>query len=83
MAKKILICEDDKSYLKILTDKTIESGFDVISIDNGAKAVATFLKEKPDLILLDIIMPNKSGFEILEEETNEMIFQCEVSGVLN
>ena len=67
MAKKILICEDDKSLLNIMTTKITEGGFEVVSVVEGSQAVAVFLKEKPDLILLDIIMPGQSGFEILEE----------------
>ncbi len=67
MAKKILICEDDKSLLTIMTTKISEGGFEVVSVGDGSQAVAMFLKEKPDLILLDIVMPGQSGFEILEE----------------
>jgi len=39
----------------------------VVTVENGSDAVDKFLKEKPDLILLDIIMPGRSGFEVLEE----------------
>ncbi len=64
---RILLAEDDKFLSIALGDKLAREGFFVIKALNGAEALAKIRLEKPDLILLDIIMPQKSGFEVLAE----------------
>ncbi|MBU1118581.1 response regulator [Patescibacteria group bacterium] len=63
---KILIIEDDPFLLSMYVTKLEANGYDVCSEENGEKGVAVIQKEKPDLILLDILLPGKDGFEILE-----------------
>ncbi|GIW66250.1 MAG: hypothetical protein KatS3mg095_0148 [Candidatus Parcubacteria bacterium] len=64
---KILIVEDDK-FLRTLLEKKIKNeGFEVLTANDGEEALNKIVTEKPDLILLDIILPKKSGFYILEE----------------
>lgn len=64
---KILIVEDDK-FLKTLLEKHLQrENFEVITAEDGETAVDKIVKERPDLILLDIILPKKSGFSVLEE----------------
>lgn len=65
--KKILIIEDDKFLLKLYSDKLIREGFDVSMAITGEEGLSKVAQEKPDLILLDIILPQKNGFEILSE----------------
>lgn len=67
MAKKILIVEDEESLLKVLADKFKIEGFEVLSAQNGFEGLAMAFKEKPDLILLDIIMPKMDGLSMLKE----------------
>ncbi len=69
MAKsnKILVAEDDKFLSKILVSKLKKSGFGVELAENGEEALEKMKEDKPDLILLDIIMPEKNGFEVLED----------------
>lgn len=67
MAKKIVIVEDDE-FLRSLTSKRLESeGYEVAVAVDGEDAVKIIPKENPDLIFLDLLLPNKNGFEVLEE----------------
>jgi DNA-binding response OmpR family regulator len=59
--KKILIVEDSKSYLWILSQTFVKEGFIVLTAENGEDGLITATKEKPDLILLDITMPKMDG----------------------
>jgi len=64
---KILIIEDDK-FLRLLLERKLKNeNFEVVSAEDGEEALDKIISEKPDLILLDIILPKKSGFSILEE----------------
>jgi DNA-binding response OmpR family regulator len=63
---KILLIEDDKFLRTILEKKLIAEGFEVISAADGDEALEKIISNKPDLILLDIILPKKSGFLVLE-----------------
>ncbi len=65
--KKIFIVEDDE-FLRSLTVKRLEKeGYEVAVAENGDKAIDLIPKEKPDAILLDLLLPGKSGFEVLEK----------------
>ncbi len=64
---KILIAEDDKFLVKVLRNKFIRKGFDVIISGNGNETIDKIKFAKPDLVLLDLIMPYKNGFDVLEE----------------
>jgi two-component system alkaline phosphatase synthesis response regulator PhoP len=59
--KKILIVDDTKSYLWILTQSFMEAGFTVATAENGEEGLAAVIEEKPDLILLDVTMPKMDG----------------------
>lgn len=64
---KILIVEDDK-FLKTLLEKNLQKeNFEIITAEDGELALEKIINEKPDLILLDIILPKRSGFSVLEE----------------
>ncbi|NMB69902.1 response regulator [candidate division WWE3 bacterium] len=67
MPKKILIAEDEKPIRDILETKLQAAGFETICCSDGEECVALINSNKPDLILLDIIMPKKDGLEILKE----------------
>ena len=64
---KILLVEDDKFLSTALDDKLTREGFTVIKALNGQEAITKIRSQQPDLILLDIIMPQKNGFEVLAE----------------
>jgi len=65
--KKILIVEDDRSLLKILTEKFANEGYDISEAVNGEEGLEKALSLKPDLILLDILMPVMDGMTMLRE----------------
>lgn len=64
---KILIIEDEEVLLKMYTLKFSNQRFEVFGAENGAKGLEIAKKEKPDIILLDIIMTPIDGFETLKE----------------
>ncbi len=63
--KKILLVEDDPLLMDIYCTKLQQSGFEVRVVDQGEKALAAVEKEKPDLVLLDIVLPHMDGWDIL------------------
>lgn len=65
--KKILLIEDDELLIDIYKTKLEESQFEVVVESDGAKAVETVKKEKPALVLLDIVLPNEDGWNILRD----------------
>lgn len=68
--KKVLIIEaieDDDSLRNILRDKLTIKGFTVLEAKNGEEGLAIALSHHPDLILLDILMPNMGGLEMLKK----------------
>lgn len=67
MPKKILLVEDDPFLSSLLGNRLRREGLEVSAAKSGSEAAKTLSSDKPDLILLDIILPGKSGFEILED----------------
>ena len=65
--KKILLMEDDTTLAEVLMEKLKQTGFNAIHAEDGEKGLEIALKEHPDLILLDIIMPKMDGIEVLKE----------------
>ena len=65
--KNILLVEDEKILRKALKDKLQANKFNVVEAENGKVGLAMSLKEHPDLILLDIIMPVMDGITMLKE----------------
>ncbi|MFA5879377.1 MAG: response regulator transcription factor [Candidatus Margulisiibacteriota bacterium] len=64
--KKILVIEDEKDILFLLEYNLKQEGFTVFTVDDGKDAISSVIKFKPDLILLDIMLPNLDGKEILK-----------------
>ncbi|OIO46110.1 response regulator [bacterium (Candidatus Gribaldobacteria) CG10_big_fil_rev_8_21_14_0_10_37_21] len=64
---KILTIEDDKFLRELIKRKLQEVGFEATSASNGEEGLALVKEEKPDLILLDLIMPDMDGFMTLKE----------------
>lgn len=65
--KKIAVVEDDPFLSRAFLLKLSKSGFDTVSIKDGQEAIKVISQEVPDFILLDLMLPGKSGFEILTE----------------
>ncbi|MBU1167240.1 response regulator [Patescibacteria group bacterium] len=66
MSIKVAIVEDDKSLLDAIAFELEEQGYEVTKDVDGESGVETIKNTKPDIILLDIIMPRMDGFEVLE-----------------
>jgi len=64
--KKILLVEDDTTLAQVYQSRLELEGFDVQHVENGEKALAAALEFKPNLILLDAMMPKISGFDVLD-----------------
>ena len=62
--KKILVIDDDKDIVIYLTTLMEDNGYDTVSAVDGVDGLAKVKAEKPDLILLDIMMPGLDGYEV-------------------
>ncbi len=71
MVKTILVVDDKASVRTLIRDYLTEEGFRVAVADNGRNALFVARQEKPDLILLDILMPEMSGYEFLRAYRKE------------
>ncbi|MBI4128842.1 MAG: response regulator [Parcubacteria group bacterium] len=65
--KKILIVEDEAPLRAVLRDNLEYEGFDIHEASDGKEGISVAAKERPDLILLDILMPEMDGLTMLEE----------------
>ena len=65
--KKLLIVEDDKSFLWILRQSFENEGLSVFFAEDGEEGLNMAIKEKPDLILLDILMPKMDGITVAKK----------------
>lgn len=65
--KKILIVEDETSLIQVLEDKFVKEGFKVLLATDGGKGFDMATKNKPDIILLDIVMPKMDGMTMLKK----------------
>ena len=64
--KKILVAQDEKPLSKALELKLSKEGFDVSIAQNGEEAISLLVKEDFDVLILDLIMPKKDGFSVLQ-----------------
>lgn len=65
-AKRILLVEDDDALANVYVMRLQAEGFDIRRVANGEEALASALSYKPDLVLLDVMMPKVSGFDVLD-----------------
>ena len=72
---KILLVEDDPFLSSLLKNRLQKEGIDVVLSRDGEEALRILKSEKINLVLLDIILPKKSGFEVMEEIKNDPYLQ--------
>ena len=72
MAEKILVVEDDVNLLETLKYNLRKEGYDVATASDGEQALEVARREKPDLLILDIMLPKMSGFEVCRILRKEM-----------
>ena len=65
--KKILVIDDEGDLLKLAKTRLEASGYNISTLDGGDRALEVTKREKPDLILLDIVMPGKNGYDVCKE----------------
>ena len=64
--KRILLVDDDDALASVYLVRLQAEGFDVRRVANGEDALAAAISYKPDLVLLDVMMPKVSGFDVLD-----------------
>jgi DNA-binding response OmpR family regulator len=64
--KKILLVEDEATLLTALRDFLMAEGFEILVAGDGERAIQMAVEDNPDLIMLDIILPKKDGYEVLD-----------------
>lgn len=65
--KKILVVEDDQLLLSILAKQLTDKGYIVVTAENGEEGIKKFFDEKPNAVILDVLMPKKDGVQMLKE----------------
>ena len=64
---KILIVEDSPTYLRKIADSLQSSGYEIITAIDGEEALEKAVQENPNLIVLDVILPKKNGFQVCRQ----------------
>jgi twitching motility two-component system response regulator PilH len=72
--RKILVVDDSKTELHHVTDILGRHGFSVRTAENGEEAMKRLAEEKPDLILMDVVMPGQNGFQLTRAITRDPNF---------
>ena len=67
MAKKVLVVDDDVNTVKFLTAALEENGYEAVKAHNGQEGMEKIESEKPNLVLLDVMMPKKTGFVLFKQ----------------
>ncbi|MFA0733095.1 MAG: hypothetical protein LKKZDAJK_002825 [Candidatus Fervidibacter sp.] len=62
---KILVADDDPAILELVRINLEARGYQVLTVDNGADAIRIAMREKPDLLILDVLMPEVDGYEVM------------------
>jgi twitching motility two-component system response regulator PilH len=72
--QKILLVDDSKTELHYLSDLLVKRGYNVRTAENGEEAMRRLGEEKPDLILMDVVMPGQNGFQLTRAITRDPRF---------
>lgn len=70
--KKILVVDDNKEFLEEIKETLSLSGYEVVAINDAATAFEIACAAKPDVVLLDLKMPGKTGFKVADEITHSV-----------
>jgi two-component system alkaline phosphatase synthesis response regulator PhoP len=67
MAKKIMVVDDEPYIARVIKFKLEQEGYSVISANDGQSGLQKIKEEKPDMVLLDVMMPGLSGYEVCQK----------------
>ena len=67
MSKKVIVIEDERNIIEAISFILSRDGWDVVTHSNGHDAIDAVRLRKPDIVILDVMLPGKSGFDILQE----------------
>ena len=73
LKKRILVIDDDASILKLVSNVLIEEGFSVITANCGEEGIKKVHRSKPNLVILDLRLPDMDGFQICQTLKNDKI----------
>ncbi len=77
--KKILVVDDSPTHLKLVTEPLVKEGYKVATASDGEEGLAKAASEKPDLVVLDVIMPKLNGFQVCRKiKTSPKLKQIKV-----
>lgn len=79
---RILLVEDDQFLSVLLKNRLLKEGYDVITAQDGPSALDQLRKERFNLVLLDLILPGQSGFEVMEEIRQEPKWSVEGAPII-
>ena len=71
MSQKILIIEDEEGIIHLLNLYLKDAGYDVVVAKDGADGLALHARTHPDLVILDVIMPHKNGYQVCRQLKND------------
>ena len=71
MPEKILLADDDPDVVEVISMLLEEEGYELVVANDGAEALEKIKSENPDLIILDLLMPNVDGFEVFNNLRDE------------
>jgi twitching motility two-component system response regulator PilH len=69
--QKILLVDDSKTELHVLSELLLKRGYQVRTAESGEEALKRLAEEKPDLILMDVVMPGQNGFQLTRAITRD------------
>ena len=72
--QKVLVVDDSKTELMFMTDLLQKNGFSVKTAENADDAFRRLAEEKPDLILMDVVMPGQNGFQLTRAITRDPLY---------
>ncbi len=72
--QKVLVVDDSKTELMFLTDLLQKNGFSVKTAENAEDAFRRLAEEKPDLILMDVVMPGQNGFQLTRAISRDPLY---------
>jgi twitching motility two-component system response regulator PilH len=72
--QKVLVVDDSKTELMFMTDLLQKNGFTVKTAENAEEAFRRLAEDKPDLILMDVVMPGQNGFQLTRAITRDPLY---------